>query len=98
MPSRFTYGGRRFVWVDSPSGQFGLPDLFEVKREWGKAGSKTGKREDERFGRKLAWGEAKIAMSKIGTIHMVGGLDQIFREFILASVITRRLVYIHGHD
>lgn len=96
-PRRFTYGRRRFVWKNNPK-IMGLEQLYEVKKEWPVEGSKTGKRMDETFGRPLCWGETKLAMSKLSTIHMAGGLDQLFREFILASIVTQMTVERYGHD
>jgi hypothetical protein len=95
-PRRFTYGRRRFVWKDGPKA-LTLDQLYEVKREWPVEGSKTGKIMDETFDRPLCWGETKLSMSKLGTIHMAGGLDQFFQEFILASIVTKMTVQYFGH-
>lgn len=98
-PSRFTYGGAKFVWKQGPNtGMVMGNELFEVKNEWAKEGSKTGKVEDETFARRLVWGETKFALSKVGVLHMVGGLDQVFREFLLANVAAKTIVSRHGHD
>ncbi|TFK59561.1 hypothetical protein BDN72DRAFT_851227, partial [Pluteus cervinus] len=66
-----------------------MEELYEVIAEWAVPGSKTGKMGDEVFDRPLAWGEH--TMLKFGghvcTVHLAGGLDQLFREFILASML-----------
>jgi hypothetical protein len=94
-PRRFSYGGRRFVWREMTGTS--VEALYEVKREWADPNSKTGKKLDETFERPLMWGEGKIATHKICTIHMVGGLDQLFREFLLADLVTQRLIGLFGH-
>lgn len=94
-PRRFSYGGRRFVWREMKGST--VEALYEVKKEWADPNSKTGKRLDETFERPLMWGEGKIAMHKICTIHMVGGLDLLFREFLLADLVTQRLIGLFGH-
>jgi hypothetical protein len=96
-PRRFTYGGRKFVWKESGSRVNFIENLHEVKREWPDPNSKTGKILDEVHSRRLVWGESKFAMSKVCTIHMVGGLDQMFREFLLASQVTKMLILLYGH-
>jgi hypothetical protein len=55
------------------------------------------KKLDETHVRPLVWGEIKTALEKVCTIHMVGGLDQMFREFLLASQVTRLLIIRYGH-
>ncbi|TFK59562.1 hypothetical protein BDN72DRAFT_883918 [Pluteus cervinus] len=68
---------------------FQMEGLYEVMRECPVPGSQTGKMADEVFDRPLAWGERK--MFKFGghvcTVQLAGGLDQLFREFILASML-----------
>lgn len=91
-PRRFTYGGLRFVWKDDPKIK-GLSQLFEVKREWPEPESKTGKTADETFERCLCWGDAKLAAeTKVSTIHMVGGMDQLFREFLLSNLVAQAII------
>ncbi|RDW86496.1 uncharacterized protein DSM5745_03138 [Aspergillus mulundensis] len=97
-PRRFNYGGRNFVWkgrVDGKSADGGLfksfawETLFETKRVWPKDGSKTGKMDDETVGPKLCWGEKGGGNGADHSIYMVGGLDQQFREHLLASQLAR---------
>lgn len=90
-PRRFTYGGRRFVWKQNTTFRT-LDKLYEVGKEWPDPNSKTGKILDEIHPRPLAWGDTKLAVNKVCTIHMVGGLDQMFRELILVSQITKQMV------
>jgi hypothetical protein len=96
-PRRFTYGGRRFVWKKGNEITNFVENLFEVQKEWPDPQSKTGKKLDQTFDRPLVWGETKYAKEKICTIHMVGGLNQMFREFLLASQVTKQLISLYGH-
>lgn len=93
---RFRFAGREFVWV-TPEHPFDADTLYEVEKSWPKPGSKTGKREHKAVGRKLVWAEGKQSMKKIGLICMVGGLDQAFVEYILASQMAKMAVLHHGH-
>lgn len=93
---RFSYAGRQFVWEAGEAPLDG-ETLYEVESVWPKPGSKTGKKEHKRVGRALAWVESKVRLKKVGQIHMVGGLDQAFREYILASQLTRMAVVMFGH-
>jgi hypothetical protein len=83
------------VWKEGKGST--IEALYEVKKEWSDPKSKTGKRLDEIFDKPLIWGTEKIALHKICTIHMIGGLDQYFREFMLADLVTQRLISIFGH-
>ena len=74
-----------------------LENLYEVAKEWPDPESKTGKILDQTHSRPLVWVSMKIARDKVCTIHMVGGLDQMFREFLLAGQLTRRLIDLHDH-
>lgn len=94
---RFMFAGREFVWETSKN-PYAPDTLYEVEKSWPKPGSKTGKREHKVVGRKLVWGELKTGLKKCGIIHMVGGLDQVFVEYILASQLARLAVICHGHD
>lgn len=94
---RFHFAGREFVW-ETQKNPFTPDTLFEVERSWPKAGSKTGKREHKVVGRRLVWGELRTGMKKTGLIHMVGGLDQVFVEYVLASQLARLAVISYGHD
>ncbi|KAG9941076.1 hypothetical protein KCU85_g9720, partial [Aureobasidium melanogenum] len=90
---RIYYGGRRFVWREpDKSGlfnKFQWNELYETSRVWSKSGSKTGKNEDEVVGNRLCWGVNHGGMHEDHTIYMAGGLDQYFREHLLASQLTR---------
>jgi hypothetical protein len=91
-PRRFTYGGRRFVWKQENSSwgdDWNVETLYEVEKEWPKRGSKTGKKEEKTLGRKLVWGTYKNGKNEVGTINFVGGIDQLFREYLLASQLTK---------
>lgn len=72
--------------------------LYEVKREWPVAGSKTGKMMDECFPVKLAWTDLKMGLKKVAVLHVHGDVDQLFREYILASWMTREMVMLIGHQ
>lgn len=90
---RFYYGGRRFVWRELERtglfSKFQWNELYETSRVWSKPGSKTGKNEDEVVGSRLCWGENHGGIHENHTIYMAGGLDQYFREHLLASQLTR---------
>ncbi|KAL8937535.1 MAG: hypothetical protein Q9216_004377 [Gyalolechia sp. 2 TL-2023] len=91
-PRRFEYGGRTFVWKDEKSGKFGKSaweTLYETKRVWPKEGSKTGKKDDETDGSKLFWGVDNGGMHANHTLYFAAGLDQGFREHLLASQLAR---------
>lgn len=66
--------------------------LYEVEKVWNKPGSKTGKMEDKTLGRKLAWTERPSFLNKYYILHMVGGIDQMFQEYLLASHMAREMV------
>ncbi|KAJ5859304.1 hypothetical protein N7534_004581 [Penicillium rubens] len=83
-PRRFTFGGRRFVWKPDPATGHDAEYLVEVRSERPKAGSRTGKIEDEVFETKLAWTNG-YRFFKGTQVEVVGGLDPFFREFLFAS-------------
>jgi hypothetical protein len=93
-PRRFTYGGRRFVWKAGDPHDDTMPEtLYEYQQDWAKPGSRTGKRlDDARPMTKLVWGEKK-KQGKLDsyTIHFKGGMDQVFRELLLASQMARQV-------
>lgn len=67
--------------------------LYEYQKDWAKPGSRTGKRvDDARPMTKLVWGEKK-KQGKLDsyTIHFKGGMDQVFREMLLASQMARQV-------
>jgi hypothetical protein len=100
-PRRFTYGGRRFVWKSSDSDDDTMPEtLYEYQRDWAKPGSRTGKRcDDAEPMTKLVWGEKK-RKGKVDsyTIHFRGGMDQVFREILLASQMARQVCLFTAMD
>lgn len=92
-PRRFTYGGRKFVWKPGDPHDDVMPEtLFEFQRDWVKPGSRSGKRIDDARPTKLVWGE-KRRKGKVEsyTIHFAGGVDQVFRELLLASQMARQV-------
>lgn len=93
-PRRFTYGGRRFVWKAGDPDDDTMPEtLYEYQKDWAKPGSRTGKRcDDAKPMTKLVWGEKK-KQGKLDsyTIHFKGGMDQVFRELLLASQMARQV-------
>lgn len=93
-PRRFTYGGRRFVWKQGDSKDDTMPEtLYEYEKHWAKLGSRTGKRcDDAQPMKKLVWGE-KTKKGKLDsyTIHFKGGMDQVFKEMLLASQMARQV-------
>jgi len=95
---RFRYAGRQFVWETEEKNEARPQTLHEVERTWPKPGSKTGKKEHKTVGRKLCWGETRPGLKKVGIIHMVGGLDQMFKEYLFASQLARIAVVYFGHD
>jgi len=94
-PHRFTYGNRRFVWKDESKGLKEMENLFEVRSETPVHGSKTGKVQDETFEKPIAWIRSKTASEKVAVVGMVGGLDQLFQEFILAGALSKRVIQLH---
>ncbi|KAL4810348.1 hypothetical protein BDV18DRAFT_156715 [Aspergillus unguis] len=98
-PRRFQYGGRNFVWKSGRADgkvadggvfkSFAWETLYETKRVWDKGGSKTGKKDDETVGPRLFWGENGGTKGVQSSLYMAGGLDQAFREHLLASQLTR---------
>ncbi|TFK61071.1 hypothetical protein BDN72DRAFT_484723 [Pluteus cervinus] len=62
-------------------------ELYEIQREHG------GERGDEVFEKRLVWGETRaFGPGPAYTVHMVGGLDQLFREYLLASMMATKLI------
>jgi hypothetical protein len=100
-PRRFTYGGRRFVWKAGDPHDDTMPEtLYEYQKDWAKPGSRTGKRcDDARPMTKLVWGEKK-KQGKLDsyTIHFKGGMDQVFRELLLASQMARQVCLFRAVD
>ncbi|KAI8940175.1 hypothetical protein NX059_003882 [Plenodomus lindquistii] len=99
-PRRFTYGGRRFVWKQGDPHDDAMPEtLYEYQKDWAKPGSRTGKRCDDAKMIKLVWGE-KRRKGKVDsyTIHFKGGMDQVFREILLASQMSRQVCLFTAMD
>ncbi|CAO2656790.1 Nn.00g055930.m01.CDS01 [Neocucurbitaria sp. VM-36] len=99
-PRRFTYGGRRFVWKQGDPNDDAMPEtLYEYQKDWAKPGSRTGKRCDDAKPIKLVWGEKK-KKGKVDsyTIHFRGGMDQVFREILLASQMARQVCLFTAMD
>jgi hypothetical protein len=99
-PRRFTYGGRRFVWKQGDPNDDAMPEtLYEYQKDWAKPGSRTGKRCDDAKPIKLVWGE-KRRKGKVDsyTIHFKGGMDQVFREILLASQMSRQVCLFTAMD
>jgi hypothetical protein len=96
-PRRFTYGGLRFVWKERKGSSDFVENLYEVLKEWPDPSSSQGKRLDHTHLRRLVWVEAKPVGEEDCSIHMVGGLDQMFREFLLASQVSRLFTGFYGH-
>lgn len=96
-PRRLTWGGRNFVWKQGKSSQ--ETELCEVKREWPQPGSKTGKMQDECF-EPIVHMQSKFALKKtsVVTFRYGCGTDYLFREVVLASLLTYQLVLTCGHD
>lgn len=93
-PRRFEYGGRKFVWKNSGGDSvlmrsFKWEELYETSKVWKKEGSRTGKMEDEVVGQRLCWGEKNGGMKTDHTLYFAAGLDQFFREHLLASQLAR---------
>jgi hypothetical protein len=99
-PRRFTYGGRRFVWKPGDPHDDVMPEtLYEFQHDYLKPGSRSGKRVDDARLTKLVWGEKKKRGKVEGyTIHFAGGVDQVFRELLLASQMARHVCLFSGMD
>ena len=92
-PRRFTFAGRNFVWKQEGGVMSSLKEtLWEVEKVWPKPGSKTGKMEDKILERKLAWTDRPSFLNKYYILHIAGGIDQIFQEYLLASHMAREMV------
>ncbi|PVF92819.1 hypothetical protein CPB86DRAFT_790768, partial [Serendipita vermifera] len=96
VPRRFIWGGKRFVWKEPKDAPF-EERLYEVKKEWPDPKSRTGKIADETHERPLVIVKKNVFGSKIGTFTVVGGLDQTFREYLIATFLARSMVEKEGH-
>ncbi|PVF92820.1 hypothetical protein CPB86DRAFT_790772 [Serendipita vermifera] len=91
-PRRFTWGGKRFVWKGLKDAAFEEEKLYEVKKEWPDPKSKTGKIADETHERPLVIAKKIVMGQRMGTFTVVGGLDQNFREFLIATYLAKVMV------
>lgn len=71
--------------------------VFEVEKEWTDPDSKTEKILDETNSRSLLTSTVKLSRKKLCTINIAGGLDQQFREYLLASYLAPQIIMPHGH-
>jgi hypothetical protein len=95
-PRRFVYGGHRFVWKSVGGKRALRPEsLFEYTWKIPKAGSKTGKQDDDALPTPLFW-ESQQRVSKGWCVQCVGGLDQVFKEFLFASQMAKLAVMVEG--
>jgi hypothetical protein len=67
--------------------------LYEYTKTWPKAGSRTGKKDDDALPTRLFWSDKMpfVQSHARWTVHCVGGLDQVFKEYLLASQTTKLL-------
>lgn len=81
------------MWKPGDANDDVMPEtLYEFQRDWPKPGSRTGKRIDDANTRPLVWGEKnKKGLVEGYTIHFAGGIDQVFREILLASQMVRQV-------
>lgn len=92
-PRRFQFAERNFVWKQEGGATSSLKEtLWEVEKVWPKPGSKTGKKEDKTLERKLAWTDRPSLLNKYYVLHMAGGMDQIFQEYLLATHMAREMI------
>jgi hypothetical protein len=94
-PRRFTYGGRRFVWkAASKSDDIRPKTLYEYTKAWPKAGSKTGKKDDDAMAKPLFWESKRV--SKGWVVSCIGGLDEVFKEILFASQMAKLACMVRG--
>lgn len=92
-PRRFSFSNRNFVWKQEGSPTSNLKEtLWEVEKVWPKPGSKTGKKDDKTLERKLAWTERPTILNKYYILHIAGGIDQVFQEYLLATHMAREML------
>ncbi|KAK6344701.1 hypothetical protein TWF718_006661 [Orbilia javanica] len=95
---KFEYGGRSFMWITPEGkGDMQLPVLSEIGNgvdgivgSTRNAGSKSGN--------ELCWGDFKPGKDAFATIGIVGGVDQLFEELLLAGQMTKMAIFLFGHD
>lgn len=82
------------MWKPGDPSDDVMPEtLYEFTKDYPKPGSRTGKRlDDAKNSRPLVWGEKK-KKGKVDsyTVHFAGGVDQVFREILLASQMVRQV-------
>lgn len=94
-PRRFVYGGHRFVWKCVRGKDDLRPEsLFEYTKMMPKAGSRTGKKDDDALPTPLFW--EKQPQGGLWYVQCVGGLDQVFKEFLFASQMAKLAIMMEG--
>ncbi|KAK6520005.1 hypothetical protein TWF506_000299 [Arthrobotrys conoides] len=99
---KFTYAGRSFVWI-TPEGKgiMQLPTLYEVEND---ARNRFKEAEREVEGNELCWGDFKLGQGATATatatttVTILGAIDQLFEELLLASQMTKLAILLFGHD
>ncbi|KAK6522924.1 hypothetical protein TWF281_002353 [Arthrobotrys megalospora] len=98
---KFGYGGRVFAWV-TPEGKNSvrIPTLYEMESESEQSEGNIEGGSEKVVGKKLCWGEVKsvAGMETHATVTVVGGTDQLFEEFLVASQMTKMAIFLFGHD
>ncbi|KAK6496897.1 hypothetical protein TWF481_001877 [Arthrobotrys musiformis] len=95
---RFSYAGRSFAWITPEAkGDLQLPTLYEVEN---KVGSGNSNGEAKVIGNELSWasGVFKSGQDAFATATVLGGVDQLFEELLLASQMTKMAIFLFGHD
>jgi hypothetical protein len=96
-PRRFDFAGRRFVWKqDSHWTNGNHEELWEVEKEWPKPGSKTGKKEEKTFNRRLVWQHRGSFSIPHHIIYFAGGMGSVFEEYVLAVQMARVWASLQG--
>lgn len=81
------------MWKPGDPADDVMPEtLYEYTRDYVKPGSRSGKKVDNAAPIKLVWGEKK-RKGKVEsyTMNFAGGVDQVFRELLLASQMARQV-------
>ncbi|KAF3130420.1 hypothetical protein TWF703_008217 [Orbilia oligospora] len=95
---KFTYAGRSFVWI-TPEGKgaMQLPTLYEAENGVGLSVKEPGYKV---VGNELCWGYFKpgAGASAAATVTILGAVDQLFEELLLASQMTKMAIFFFGHD
>ncbi|KAF3307913.1 hypothetical protein TWF173_002107 [Orbilia oligospora] len=95
---KFIYAGRSFVWI-TPEGKgaMQLPTLYEVENgvHVGLSVKESGYKV---VGNELCWGYFKPGAGASATVTILGAVDQLFEELLLASQMTKMAIFFFGHD